>query len=275
MNLTDEVVLITGGSKGLGRAFAEALAQAGAKVAITARSADEINATATQISQPGRPVLAIAADVLDSAGVPQVVKTVEEQLGPITTLINNAGVFRAFGRVDEADPDAWWQEIEINVRGPFLYTRTVLPSMRARRVGRIINVASAAGLGPTVGMSAYGVSKTALIRFSETLAQETCEDGIVVFSIHPGTVRTPMNAYVHDSPEVGQRAPGVQQWFQTLYADGNDNPIEQSVELILRLTRGDADMLSGSFLSVTDDLDTLIEQHKDAIPERGTLRLVR
>ena len=121
------------------------------------------------------------------------------------------------------------------------------------------------------------VSKTALIRLSEILALETAADGIQVFAIDPGTVRTPMNAYVHDSPEVAQIFPGIQQWFRTLYAEGRDAPIEHSVQLVLRLTAGDADELSGYFLSINDDLDALVQQKKgpEAVPDQRTLRLVR
>jgi NAD(P)-dependent dehydrogenase (short-subunit alcohol dehydrogenase family) len=109
-------------------------------------------------------------------------------------------------------------------------------------------------------MSAYVVSKTALIRFSEALARETAGDGIQVFAIHPGTVRTPMNAYLHDSPEVAERAPQVHDWYQALYAEGRDTPIERSVQLVLRLAAGDADALSGRYLSVEDDLAALVKQ---------------
>jgi NAD(P)-dependent dehydrogenase (short-subunit alcohol dehydrogenase family) len=103
-------------------------------------------------------------------------------------------------------------------------------------------------------------SKTALIRLSESLAQETAEEGIKVFAIHPGTVRTPMNDYVHDSPEIGKRAPWLQQWFRTLFAEGGDMPIERSVHLVLRLAAGDADALSGLYITVEDDLDALVKQ---------------
>jgi NAD(P)-dependent dehydrogenase (short-subunit alcohol dehydrogenase family) len=132
--------------------------------------------------------------------------------------------------------------------------------MRARHRGRIINVASIAGVQAIPALSAYVVSKTALIRFSEALAQETAADGIQVFAIHPGTVRTPMNAYVHDSPEVAESAPHIQQWFRTLFAEGGDMPIERSVHLVLRLAAGDADALSGRCLSAEDDLDALVKQ---------------
>ena len=245
MDLTGQVAVITGGSRGLGRAFAQTLTAAGARVAITARSAQELQDTAAEIAPTPGQVLALAADVTDPDATQQIVARVEQQLGAITLLINNAGVFRAFGSIGTVDPTAWWQEIEVNLRGPFLYTHAVLPAMQARHMGRIINVASGAGLGSILLASAYNVSKTALIRLSETLAQETADAGIRVFAIHPGTVRTPMNAFVHDSPEVSQQAPPIQGWFRTLYAEGRDTPIERAVALVMRLAAGDIESGSG------------------------------
>jgi len=245
MDLTGQVVLITGGSRGLGRAFAQALLAAGARVAIIDILAAELHETAAQLSSAANQVVAIRADVTDPQAAPQVVTTVEERLGPITLLINNAGQFRAFGPIGVVDPIAWWNEVEVNLRGPFLYANAVLPGMRRRHRGRIINLASRAGIQGIPTLSAYVTSKAALIRFSEALALETIEDGIQVFAIHPGTLRTPMNDYVHDSPEVAKSAPQVQQRFRTAYAQALDTPIERPVHLVLRLAAGDADALSG------------------------------
>jgi NAD(P)-dependent dehydrogenase (short-subunit alcohol dehydrogenase family) len=207
MDLTGQVALVTGAGRGLGRAFAQALAAAGARVGITARSADELHTAAA--TMPDGQVLALPADVTDPAAAAQIVASVEQRLGPLTLLVNNAGQFRAFGAVGAVDPAEWWREVEVNLRGPFLYAHAALPLMRARRQGRIINVASGAGLQAMPLLSAYNVGKTALIRLSETLALEAAGDGITVFAFDPGTVRTPMNAYVHDSPEVTKQAPHV------------------------------------------------------------------
>jgi NAD(P)-dependent dehydrogenase (short-subunit alcohol dehydrogenase family) len=260
MDLSGQVVLITGGSRGLGRAFAQALLAAGARVAITGRTVPELHETAAQLSSASNQVLDIPADATDPQGAPQVVARVEQRLGPITLLINNAGQFRAFGQIGVVDPIAWWNEVEVNLRGPFLYANAVLPSMRTRHRGRIVNVASIAGIQAIPTVSAYGISKTALIRFSEALALDTVEDGIRVFAIHPGTVRTPMNDYLHDSPDLAKSAPWVHQWYQALYAQGLDTPIELSVQLVMRLAAGDADTLSGRYLSVEDDLDALVKE---------------
>ena len=274
MDLSQHVALITGAGRGLGRAFAQALAERGARVAITARSADELEQTVAELAhQPGR-VTAFVGDVTDPDAVTRIVAETEAHLGRISLLINNAAQFRAFGPIGVVDPALWWREIEINVHGPFLYSHAVLPSMRSRASGRIINVASGAGLGAIPLASAYTVSKTALIRLSETLAQETIDAGIAVFAIHPGTVRTPMNAYVHDSPDVAAQAPQIQHWFRALYAEQQDTPIEQAVALVVRLAHGDADALSGWYLSVDDDIDALVRQHTTAPQaDQRTLRL--
>ncbi len=274
MDSSEDIVLITGASRGLGRAFAQAFAERGARVALTGRSADALQLTVDELGQAPGSVPALPADVTDPDAVVRVIAAVEAQLGCIGVLINNAGQLRAVGPIGAVDPTLWWREIEVDLRGPFLYAHGVVPLMRARAAGRIINVASGAGLVPLPHVSAYYVGKTALVRLSETLAQETAGSGVHVFAIPPGTVRTPMNAHLHDSPEVATRAPQVQQWFRRLFAEGRDTPIDRAVELVVRLARGDADALSGWYLSVDDDIDALLRQHAtEPRADRRTLRL--
>jgi NAD(P)-dependent dehydrogenase (short-subunit alcohol dehydrogenase family) len=273
MNLHGQVALVTGGGRGLGRAYAIALAHAGAAVAVTARTAPELQTVVQEIEQNGGRALAIPADVTDAKAVAQLVATVEQALGPVDLLVNNAGVLRAIGRIAEVEADDWWREIEINVRGPFLCSQAVLPGMIERKRGRIINLASGAGLEAIDAGSAYCLSKAAIIRLSESLALETKADGIAVFALHPGTVRTPMTKYMHDAALVGQRAPETQQWFQQLFAEGKDTPIERSVDLVLQLASGKADALSGRYLDVDTDLDALISQAETI--QRNDLRVLR
>jgi NAD(P)-dependent dehydrogenase (short-subunit alcohol dehydrogenase family) len=272
--MNPKVTWITGGGRGLGRAFAQALAQAGARVAVTARSELELAQTVEIIEQAGGRALALPADVTDNRAILEVVAKVESQLGPIDVLINNAGRFQSLGPAAQVDPDEWWREVEVNLRGPFLCAQAVLPGMLARRSGRIINVVSEAGLQAIGMVSAYGVSKTALIRLNETLAAETQSYGITVLAAHPGTVRTPMNDYVIASPQVQELAPMVQAWFTQLYEERRDTSIESAVEFMLALASGRADVLSGCYLSVDDDLDALSAQAETIQREQyRTLRL--
>jgi NAD(P)-dependent dehydrogenase (short-subunit alcohol dehydrogenase family) len=270
----NQVVLVTGGGRGLGRASAQALAQAGARVAVTARSESDLAQTVELIQQSGLRPLALPADVTDHHAVTKVVAAAENQLGPIDVLINCAGSFQALGPAVQVDPDEWWREVEINLRGPFVCAHAVLPGMIARRCGRLINLASAAGLQAIETVSAYGVSKTALIRLSETLAAEVRPYGITVLAVNPGTVRTPMSDYVATSPQMQERAPMVQQWFQQLFQEGGDTPIEQAVAFVLAVASGQADALSGCYLSVDDNLEALVAE-AEAIQRaaRLTLRL--
>ena len=123
-------------------------------------------------------------------------------------------------------------------------------------------------------VSAYGVGKTALIRFTETLAAETQPYGIAVLAAHPGTVRTPMSEYAATSPQIQERAPLIQQWFQQLFAEGGDTPMEQAVAFMLAVASGHVDALSGCYLSVDDDLEALVAQAEAIQREaRLTLRL--
>jgi NAD(P)-dependent dehydrogenase (short-subunit alcohol dehydrogenase family) len=272
--LTGQVALVTGSGRGLGRAYAIALAKAGATVAVTARTESEIQTVQREIEQQGGHALAVSVDVTNKNAVAKLVTTIEQQLGPIDLLVNNAGVLRAIGRVTEIDAVDWWREVEINLLGSFLCSQAVLPGMITRKRGRIINVASGGGLSAFDCFSAYSISKTALIRLSESLAIENKEYGIVVFAIHPGNVRTSMSEYLHDSEVVGQRAPWMQQTWRQRFAEATDTPIERSVALVLQLAAGHADMLSGRYIDAEDDLTELLD-HADEIQRKDlyTLRL--
>jgi NAD(P)-dependent dehydrogenase (short-subunit alcohol dehydrogenase family) len=166
----------------------------------------------------------------------------------------------------------WWREVEINLRGPFLFANAVLPGMIARRHGRIINLASGAGLGPVETGSAYAVSKAALIRLTENIALETRGQGVAAFALSPGTVRTPMNEHFMQSEAIRRASPDVAAWFDQLFAQGQDTPIERPVQLVLDLAAGKADALSGSFIDVDDDLDELLAQ-ADEIQQSQRRRL--
>lgn len=267
-----KVALVTGAGRGLGRAFAVALAEHGFAVTVTARSEAEINETAAEIVRSDGHAIAIPGDVTDRQAVEHVVAMTETRLGPITLLVNNAGQLQALGRIGSVDADAWWREIEINLRGPFLYANAVLPGMVSRGQGRILNLASGAGLGPVETGSAYAVSKAALIRFTENLALETRDTGIASFAIDPGTVRTPMSEHFMQSDTIRRASPDVVAWFDQLFAEGNDTPIEAPVRLVVELASGRLDALSGCFVGVRDDLAAFLAR-ADEIQREGRLRL--
>lgn len=243
------VALVTGGGRGIGQGVALRLAKEGWVVAVTARSADQLQDT---VRQSQGQMIAVPADVSEPESVKNMVHQVEEALGHITLLVNNAGAGGPLGPFWENDPDHWWHCQEVNLRGPMLCCRQVVPGMMARKNGHIINVASVGGCLALPDLSAYVTSKTALIRFSEQLALELEPYGVGVFSIHPGAVRTAM---VEEARHI---VPVVQQAL-----DAKEVGPDVAADLILFLASGKADALSGRFFSVDEDAQEIVRRASD------------
>ena len=252
-NLSGQIGVVTGAARGLGRAFAVGLSQAGMSLAIADVRRDELNQTLRLIESAGGKGTAISTDVSDATAVAEMIKSVEQKLGPIDLLVNNAAVAGPAGPTWEADPKAWWHCQEVNLRGPFLCAHAVLPGMIARKRGRIVNVASASGTVSVPYLSAYVTSKAALIRFTETLAYEVRPHGVSVFSLHPGAVQTPMNEELLAT--VGsQWLP----WLEHIFQRGEDETTEPGTKLVLFLASGKADELSGKFFMVPENPEDLM-----------------
>ena len=266
-----QVALVTGGGRGLGRVMAQALAAAGLRVAVAARSADELAETLRLMEEgqawaaAGGPGLAVPADVTDPAAVARLVAEVESRLGPVSLLVNGAGILGGTGPMWEADPDAWWRGLEVNLRGPFLVTRAVLPAMIARGRGRVVNVASSLGLRGFAFASSYGVAKTALIRLTESLALELAGTGVHVFALMPGIVHTSLVDSATADRWVGPH-------FRRILEEGRDVPPEGAGKLVVRIAAGESDALSGRYIGVDDDLAELARRAA-ADAAHHTLRL--
>jgi NAD(P)-dependent dehydrogenase (short-subunit alcohol dehydrogenase family) len=252
-SLQGQVAVVTGGGRGIGRAIAHTLAGAGTSVAVMARSKNEIDETVSLIEQAGHRALPLAADVTDEDDVAEAVKMVERELGPVDILINNAAGLKPFGPFWETNVEEWWRTLEVNLLGVARCTHAVLPGMVARGRGHIVNVSSGAGAVSTPYYTAYTVSKAALIRFTECLALEAGPEGVALFAISPGTVRTAMAEYSLGSEEGKKWLP----WFKRVFDEGFDVPAERAAELVLRLVSGKYDVLSGKMVSIYDDLERL------------------
>jgi NAD(P)-dependent dehydrogenase (short-subunit alcohol dehydrogenase family) len=269
--LKGQVAIVTGAGRGIGRAIAVLFAAAGARVGVTARTQSQIDETAAMIAGAGGTAIAVAGDIAEPKAVEAMANEVAQRLGPVDVLVNNAAHGSNAAQLWEADPDEWWRGVEVNLRGPFLAIRAVLPAMLERRSGRIINISSRSAGIPAPGRSEYASSKAALVRLTDTLAAEVADYGISVFAVHPGRVPTQTSQRFESSP-VGQR------WF----ADAGDvlkaleAPPERCAELCVLLASGRADGLSGRFLSIFDDMDDLC-RNAEAIrrDDRYALRLLK
>jgi 3-oxoacyl-[acyl-carrier protein] reductase len=189
--LTGQVALITGGGRGIGAETAKLLAQHGATVVLVARTRAQLEATAAQIRDAGGKAFWFAADVADEGALREAVQGALSINGGIDILVNNAGFIRAFGPIATSEPAEWWQTLEGNLKGMYLTTRLVLPSMLEQGRGQIVNVLSVAGMrGLSQGLSAYSCAKAAGLMFTRVLAKEVRKQGIRVMAILPGAVDT-------------------------------------------------------------------------------------
>jgi NAD(P)-dependent dehydrogenase (short-subunit alcohol dehydrogenase family) len=193
--LEGRVALITGASRGIGRAIARGYASEGAAVAVTARGAAELQSLVDQVQQAGGRALAIPADLEDAAVPAQIIRQVLEFMGTIDILVNNAGIGGSAGPspVVDFDDALWHKTLALNLTAPYLLTKAVLPVLLAKKWGRIINIASINGKIPSIHAVAYTASKHGLLGLTRTVALEVARDGITVNAICPGPVRTRMN----------------------------------------------------------------------------------
>jgi 3-oxoacyl-[acyl-carrier protein] reductase len=246
------VALVTGGGRGIGAGIARELADAGMKVAVSARTADQVEQVAAEIGG-----LAIVADVSRQADVERMVAEVDGGLGPINLLVNNAGVAHWGEKTWEDDPDEWWRVLEVNLLGPYLVSRAVIPGMIERGRGRILNTGSGSGYLPGQRTSAYGASKAALYRLGEALALQLEPYGIAVFTFSPGLVKTDMTERFSDEMP----------W----------TPPELAPSLVRVLASGRADKLRGRYIHAEhDDIEDLIRRADEIVEhDLNAIRLQR
>ncbi len=199
MSLEGKVALVTGGSRGIGRAIALELASRGANVAVNyAGNEEAAQQVVGEIEAKGRQGLAVQADVSNSAAVDEMIKKVLDAFGRIDILVNNAGITRdnLLMRMKEED---WDQVVDTNLKGAFLCTKAVLRQMMRQKEGRIINISSISSMTGTAGQANYAASKAGLIALTKTTAREVASRGITVNAIAPGFIKTEMTDVLDDS----------------------------------------------------------------------------
>jgi 3-oxoacyl-[acyl-carrier protein] reductase len=190
IDLHSQVALVTGSTRGIGRAIAEALHAAGAKVGIVGRNAEQARAVAAEL---GERAAGFGCDVADAAQVDAAVAAAEQALGPLGILVNNAGLTRDNILLRLSDED-WDAVLDANLKGAFHTTRAVIKGMMKRRAGRIINISSIVGLTGNKGQANYAASKAGLIGFTKSVAREYASRNVLVNCIAPGFIETDMTA---------------------------------------------------------------------------------
>ncbi len=199
--MTERVAIVTGGSRGLGKVMAEALAEAGAHVIVSSRTQADVEAVATQLeAKYGQSCCGYACDVTDPAQVASLVARVMDEFGKIDVLINNAGI-NIRGPIGDLSLDAFLKVQATNVTGVWLMCRAVAPHMQARRYGRVINVGSILSMVSMPERTPYATSKGAVLQLTRTLALEWAPYNITVNAMLPGPFGTEMNQPLLDDPE--------------------------------------------------------------------------
>ena len=246
--LEGRVALITGGGRGIGRAIALAYAAEGSRLALTARTASELEETAKLVAgRFGSDVIIVVADVSGREAVEQAVAETLGHYGAIDVLVNNAGNIGPVGRVWDNDPEDWARTIAVHLMGVFYGCHAVLPSMLERGQGRIVNMSGVGG----PNTSAYDAAKTAIVNLTENLALELAETRITVNAISPGSIHTRMWEETRDlSLAIGDTATyerGVQ------VTSGQGASIERAAELAVFLGSDDCGALSGRLIRAFAD----------------------
>jgi 3-oxoacyl-[acyl-carrier protein] reductase len=239
-----KVALVTGGSRGIGRAIVWAFARANTQVAFTyVQRADAAEELCAAVAEAGGRAVAYRADVRDFVRAEEVVRAVQEALGPIDVLVNNSGI-RRDGLLANMDPAAWTEVLDTNLTGTFNYTRAAMRSM-IRRGGVVISVSSVSGVSGLAGQVNYSASKAGIIGFTKALAKEVARFGVRVNAVAPGFIETDMTASLDEAARKKRFS---------LIPLGKPGTAEQVASLVAYLAGDDAAYISGQVFLIDGGL---------------------
>ncbi len=237
------VAIVTGASSGLGRSFALELNRMGTAIVAVARRRHELAETAALVTDAGGRCQTVVADVTSPGAAAEAIAVAEAAFGPVDLLVSNAGdVYLAF--VEHAAPEMWRHVLEINLLAPMQWAQAVLPSMRARRRGRIVNISSIGAVLPLPSFAAYSASKAGLDQLTACLAAEVADDGITVLSFAPAA-HTVMARRLYEDEAIP--AP-IRARFDRVLHEHGDEMLSYSLEMFRFLVTGGADHLSGQHI---------------------------
>ncbi len=240
IDLSGKTGVVTGASRGIGEATARRLAQAGANVVLLARSATDVARIADEIGSQALPVV---CNVADWSSVQAAMARAVEHFGAIDILVNNAGVIDPIARIADADPEGWSRVVDINLKGVFHCTRAVLPVMKRRGTGTIINISSGAATSPLEGWSHYSSTKAAVLMLTRCVHKEEAGNGIRCVGLSPGTVATQLQREI--------AAAGINPVSKLAWSD--HIPAEWAAEAVVWLTSDPAREHDGGDFSIKTD----------------------
>lgn len=276
MDLTGKNAIITGASQGFGKAVAEAYLAVGASIMICARNADKLEAARAELAaQAGasQQVLAQTCDVADMDQVTALVTAAIEAFGTVHILVTNAGVYGPMGAIEDVDWDVWTQAIEINLYGTIMPVRALIPHMKAKGYGKIVNLSGGGATSPLPNISAYAASKAAVVRMTETLAGELRDHNITVNAVAPGALNTPLQDQLL---EAGPDVVGEKLYNKIKQVrNGGGAPMEKSAALCVFLGSHESDGISGRLISAIWDDWGDMPNHQDEIASSDVYTLRR
>ncbi|MBC9889692.1 MAG: SDR family NAD(P)-dependent oxidoreductase [Opitutae bacterium] len=253
--------IVTGAGRGIGRSIAVVLGEAGSRVACAARTLDQIEETAQVIRKNRGEAFAMRTDVTVSEDVRRLVEATLDRFGRIDFLINNAGVNQSIGALWEVDPEIWWGDQTVNLKGPLLTTQAVLPHMLERDFGVIVNLLGGGAPSPLPGASGYACSKTALARMTDNLAMDLKITGsnVLVYGFNPGLVKTRLSVGHAKHPLAETWLPSLKENLNAGKHHAPEIPAKAILELLLRQPV----CMAGRMFSVGMVLDEIEDQSEE------------
>ncbi len=276
MDLTGRSAIITGANQGLGRAIATHFVQAGANVLLVARGEELLREVQAELAalatQPSQQVHYVRGDVASAESCMAVVNHAQNVLPNVTVLVNNAGVYGPMGPIETVDWDAWIEAIQINLFGTVQMCRAAIPIMRARGYGKIINLSGGGATAPLPRISAYAASKAAIVRLTETFAEELRDAHIDVNAIAPGALNTRL---LDEVLAAGPEKVGQDFYDRAIKQhDQGGAPLEKGAALVTFLASAASDGITGRLLSALWDDWANLPEKRDQLGDIYTLRRI-
>ncbi len=274
MNLNNRVAVITGANRGLGESIARAFAKAGAGLVLSARDGELMQRVAEDISQTAaRPVEWICADVSKSADIDAIRERAVRIFGRVDILVNNAGIYGPIGAFEDADWQEWCDALRINLFGTVAMSRAIVPLMKQQQYGKIINLSGGGATAPLPRFTAYAASKAAVVRFTETIAEELRTSHIDVNAIAPGALNTRL---LDQILEAGPERAGDDFYRRSIkQRDEGGASLELAAELAVFLASAESDGISGKLISAVWDDWRNFPKYRERIQKSDVFTLRR